>query len=125
MVYVHACSLFVVTFSYAACYNCIVSPPKFINGLQSWNIDLKQNATLTCDVCGYNVSYEWKIESGSFPRKVTGTNSATLVIPDVRSSDSNTYICEVSNLGGNVSSNYTLTVTGMAMIMYHRVSHIS
>ena len=103
------------------CYNCIVPPPKFITVPQSRNIDLKQNATLTCNASGYGVSYKWKIGSGSFPRKVTGTSSPTLMIPDVRSSDNSTYICEVSNLVGNISSNHTLIiVTGMTMIMYRR-----
>ena len=63
---------------------------------------------------GYNVSYQWTIGSGSFPSKVTSINSNTLVIPNVRSSDDNTYTCVASNQGGSVSSNAAkLTVTGM------------
>ena len=53
--------------------------------------------------------------------KVTGINTNTLVIPDVRSSDDNTYNCVVSNEGGSrgISSRgaVRLTVTGMTMMM--------
>ena len=39
-----------------------------------------------------------------------------MVIPDVRSSDDNTYTCVASNYGGNATSNATkLTATGMTM----------
>ena len=71
----------------------------------------------TCTATGYQVSYEWMIGSGSFPDKVTGINSDTLMIPDVRSSDDNTYTCVASTEGGgNVSSNTVqLTVTGMTI----------
>ena len=50
---------------------------------------------------------------------MTGINTNTLVIPDVRSSDDNTYTCVASNEGG-ASPSYParLTVTGMTMIMY-------
>ena len=82
------------------------------------NIDLTQTVTFACSATGYNVSYQWTIGSGSFPDKVTGINSTTLVIPDVRSSDDNTYTCVVSNEGGNISSNDApLTVTGMTIMM--------
>ena len=51
---------------------------------------------------------------GSFPNKVTGINTNTLVIPDVRSSDDNTYTCVARNEGGRVSSHIAqLTVTGI------------
>ena len=84
----------------------------------SQQINLTQNATFTCNATGHNVSYQWTIGSGSFPSKVTGINSNTLVIPDVRSSDDNTYTCVASNEGGNASTNATkLTVTGMAIII--------
>ena len=49
---------------------------------------------------------------------MTGINTNILVIPDVRSSDDNSYSCVASNERGNVSSNTaTLTVTGMTMMM--------
>jgi len=49
---------------------------------------------------------------------VTGINNNTLVIPDVRSSDDDTYTCVASNEGGSVSSDTVrLTVTGMTMMM--------
>jgi len=82
------------------------------------SVDLTQTATFTCSATGYNVSYQWIIGSGSFPDKVTGINSNILVIPDVRSSDDNTYTCVASNEGGSVSSNAAqLTVTGMTMMI--------
>ena len=84
----------------------------------SQSVNLTQTATFTCSAIGYNISYEWTIEPGSFPDKVTGINTNTLVIPDVRSSDDNTYTCVASNEGGSILSNGArLTVTGMTMMM--------
>ena len=81
--------------------------------------NLTQTATFTCSATGYNVSYQWTIGSGSFPSKVTGIYSNTLVIPDVRSSDNNRYACVASNQGGSISSKAAkLTVTGIVIIMY-------
>ena len=75
--------------------------------------NLTETAIFICSATGYDVSYQWTIGSGSFPSKVTGINSNTLVIPDVRSSDDNTYTCVANNKGGNTSSNATqLIVTG-------------
>ena len=77
-------------------------------------VDIAQTAIFTCNATGYDVKYQWTIESGSFPSKVTGINRNTLVIPDVRSSDNNMYTCVASNEKGNISSNATaLIVTGM------------
>ena len=84
----------------------------------SQSVDLTQTTTFTCNATGYNVSYQWTIGLGSFPNKVTGINSNTLVIPNVKSSDDNTYTCVASNEGGNVSSNAAqLTVTGKTMMI--------
>ena len=70
----------------------------------------------TCNATGYNVSYQWRIGSGSFSSKVRGTNSNTLIIPDVTSFDENEYICVVSNEAGSVlSRTANLTVTGEVM----------
>ena len=92
----------------------VVASPLFQFNPSSQSFDLSQIATFTCSATGYDVSYKWTIGSGSFPSKVTGINTNTLVIPDVRSSDDNTYTCVASNEGGNVSSNgVKLTVTGM------------
>ena len=85
----------------------------------SQSIDLLQHAIFTCIATGYNVKYQWTIGSGSFPSKVTGINTNTLVIPDVRSFDNNTYTCTISNDGGNVTSNPAkLTITGMTIKCY-------
>ena len=76
--------------------------------------NLIQTATFTCNATGYNVSYQWRIGSGSFPSKVIGINSNTLMIPDVKLSDDNTYTCVASNQGGSVSSRAAkLTVLSM------------
>ena len=84
----------------------------------SQSVDLTQTATFTCNATGYDVSYQWTIGSGSFPNKVTDINSNILVIPNVRSSDDNTYTCVTSNEGGNISSNAAhLTVTGKTMMI--------
>ena len=85
----------------------------------SQSVDLAQTATFTCSATGYDVSYRWKTGSGSFPTdRVTGINTDTFTITDVRSSDDNTYNCVASNEGGNVSSNFAqLTVTGKTMMI--------
>ena len=70
----------------------------------------------TCSATGDDVKYQWTIGLGSFPSKVTGINTNTLVIPDVRSSDDNAYSCTISNDGGSVKLDpVKLTVTGMSI----------
>ena len=92
-------------------------PVFFISYPSPQYVNITQIAMFTCAVSGNNVKYQWNIGTGSFPSKVTGINKSTLVIPDVRSSDSNTYTCMASTEGGNVSSNATkLTVTGMTVM---------
>ena len=87
--------------------------PVVIHPVSSDNIDIEQNASLICSVTGgCNVHYQWTIGSGSFPSKATGVNTNTLVIPDVRSSDDNTYTCVATNQGGSVIAVTHLTVTG-------------
>ena len=97
----------------------VVKSPTFLtqtSQISLQNVDLSQVATFTCSATGYDVHYQWTIGSGSFPSKVTDTNTNTLVIPDVRSSDDNTYTCTISNDGGSVTSNPAkLTVTGMTI----------
>ena len=89
----------------------------FVLQPSSLSVDLAQTATLTCSATGYNVSFQWTIGSGVFPNKVTGINSTTLVVPDVRSSDDNTYTCLVINKGGSIRNSAQLTVTGMSMMI--------
>jgi len=92
----------------------IVAIPTIVSHPSSQNIDTTKTARFTCKATGYNVRYQWTIGSGSFPSKVTGINSNTLVIPDVRSCDDNTYSCIARNIAGSVSSNaaqLTVTVT--------------
>ena len=97
----------------------LVEKPTFVTRPSSQTVDLTQTATFTCNATGYNVSYQWTIGSGSFPNdRVTGIDTNTLTITDVRSSDDNTYTCVVSNEGGSVSSTAArLTVTGMTMMI--------
>ena len=93
--------------------------PNITSQLLPQSVDLTQTVTFTCSATGCNVNYQWTIGSGSFPSKVTGRNTNTLVIPDVRSSDDNTYTCTISNDGGSVTSNPAkLTVTGMTIEYY-------
>ena len=95
-----------------------MKPSKIIQPA-SQTTDLMQTAKIVCLAAGYNLKYQWTIGSGSFPSKVSGINTNTLVIPDVRSSDDNTYTCTVSNDGGSVTSNPAkLTVTGMTIKCY-------
>ena len=85
----------------------------FLSQPSLYNVNLTDTASITCSTDDYNVSYQWIIESGSFPNKVISTNSSKLVIPDVTSSDENTYTCVATTLRGCVSSNTTqLIVTG-------------
>ena len=95
----------------------LVERPTFVTRPSSQNVNLTQTATFICSATGYNVSYQWTIGSGSFPNKVTGINSNTLVIPNVRSFDDNTYTCVVSNRGGTRRNGGRLTVTGMTMMI--------
>ena len=82
------------------------------------SIDIQQNASLTCSVTGgCNVHYQWISNSGQFPSKVTGKNNKTLIIPDVRSADDNTYTCVASDAEGSVIAATQLIVTGMIMII--------
>ncbi|XP_065898770.1 basement membrane-specific heparan sulfate proteoglycan core protein-like isoform X3 [Dysidea avara] len=95
-----------------------VEAPKFTMQPSFQTAHLTQNAAFSCSATGYNVNYQWTIGSGSFPSKVTGVNTNTLVIPDVRSSDGdNTYTCTISNDGGSVTSDPAqLTVTGLPVV---------
>ena len=99
----------------------VVQRPDWVTRPSPQSVNLTQTATFTCFATGYDVQYEWTIGSGSFPSKVTGINTNTLVIPDVRSSDDNTYGCVVSNEGGSRGAGsqavVRLTVTGMTMMM--------
>ena len=98
---------------------CILVPrPVLMSHPSSLYTNLIQTATFTCSATGYNVSYQWIIGSGSFPSKVAGIYSNTLVIPDVRSSNDNRYTCVASNQGGSISSKAAkLTVTGIVIII--------
>ena len=83
----------------------------------SYNVDLTETASITCSTNGHNISYQWIVESGLFPSKVTGINGKTLVIPNITSSDENSYTCKVTTEQGCVSSNTTqLIVTGMIIV---------
>ena len=84
-----------------------------------YSVNLTETAAIECFAIGYNVSYEWIIESGSFPSKVIGINNNTLVVPNVKSSDENTYTCAVTTQIGCVSVNTTqLIVTGMNILLF-------
>ena len=86
----------------------------FLSQPPSYSVNVTETASITCSAIGYNVSYQWITESGSFPSKVIDTNTSTLVIPNATSSDENTYTCVVTTPRGCVSSNATqLTVIGM------------
>ena len=95
-------------------YEIIDKPSVFLSQAPSFSVDITGTASITCSASGYNVTYHWIIESGSFPSKVIDTNSSTLVIPNVTSSDENSYTCVATTVSGCVSSSTTrLVVTGM------------
>ena len=77
----------------------------------SYYVSLTETASITCSASEYNVSYQWIIESGSFPSKATGIYNNTLVIPNITSSDENTYTCKVTTQEGCVSSSTTQLIT--------------
>ena len=97
----------------------LVLPPNITTHPSSQSVNLTQTATFTCSATGYNVHYQWRRGSGRFPNhRVSGRNTDTLTITDVRSSDDNTYTCVASNEGGSAPSNAAqLTVTGMTMMI--------
>ena len=98
----------------------LVTIPTFTIPPSPQSVNLTQTATFTCSATGDDVKYQWTIGSRSFPGKVTGINTNTLVIPDVRSSDDNTYSCTISNDGGSVTSHSAkLTVTGKYKLIFH------
>jgi len=82
------------------------------------DVSLTETVRLECSATGRNVQYQWKLKSGSFPSKVTGINTNTLVIPDVRSSDNNRYSCVASNEGGSIfAAIIQFRITGESMII--------
>ena len=95
--------------------------PEFVIRPSPQSVNLTQTASFTCSATGYNVQYEWRIGSGSFPSKVTGINTTILVIPDVRSSDDNMYGCVISNEAGirgdGGRNDVRLTVIGRTIMM--------
>ena len=97
----------------------LVLRPNITSHPSPQSVNLTQTAMFRCNATGYDVSYQWTIGSGSFPNgTVTGIDTNTLKITDVRSSDDNTYTCVVSNEGGSDSSTAAqLTVTGMTMMI--------
>ena len=104
-------------------YEITGRPSVFLSQPPSFSVDITGTASITCSAIGYDVTYHWIIESGSFPSKVIDTNSSILVIPDVTSSDENSYTCVATTLNGCVSSNTTrLVVTGM--IFWYNECHI-
>ena len=85
-----------------------------------------QTATFTCNASGYNVRYQWRIGLGSFPSKVMGILTNTLIIPDVTSSDENTYTCIASNEAGSVSSHAAnLILTSKLLIKLNIISYLN
>ena len=105
-------------------YETTGKPSVFLSQPPSFSVDIAETASIKCYVFGYDVTYQWIIESGSFPSKVIDTNTSTLVIPDVTSSDANTYTCVATTVSGCVSSNTTrLVVTGM--VYWYNEYHIN
>ena len=98
----------------------LVEPPSLIISPSSQSVNLTQIAIFKCIVTGYNISYQWIVESRSLPNKTFSTiNTDTLVIPDVRKSDFNMYFCKASNKGGNITSDGALlTVIGKFAVVH-------
>ena len=88
------------------------------------NVELTETTTLGCFALGSSISYQWTIGSGLFSSKITGINSSSLVIPDVRSSDVNTYTCVATTNKGCVLSNSTWLIAPGMNLIYHLVTMI-
>ena len=98
----------------------IGKPSLFLSQPPLYSVELTDTATLGCFALGENISYHWIVGSGLFPSKDIGINDSTLVIPDVRSSDENTYTCLATTQKECILSKATqLIVTGM--IIMHNV----
>ena len=107
-------SWYCYSYIYMCFYETIGRPSVFLSQPSPFSVDIAGTASITCYVYGYDVTYHWITESGSFPSKVIDTNTSTIVIPDITSSDENTYTCVATTVNGCVSSNTTrLVVTGM------------
>ena len=92
----------------------------FLSQPSLYSVNLTETATIECFAIGYDISYRWIVESGSFPSKAIGINNNTLVVPNVTSSDENTYTCAVTTQIGCVSLSTTqLIVTGMITYNYN------
>ena len=85
------------------------------------SVELTETATIKCFALGYNISYHWIIGSGLFPDKVIGINSSTLIIPDVRQSDENAYICVATTRKGCALANATQLIVTGKVIVIHRI----
>ena len=99
----------------------LVEPPSIIVSPSSQRVNLAQTAIFTCMATGYNVSYEWITKTRSLPNKTIDTKyTNTLVIPDVRASDYNIYVCKASNKGGDsMSAGALLIITGKSHMAVH------
>ena len=102
---------------------CIVYPPVMVDLSLGQNLDILQTAVLSCNATGYGISYDWTVGSGQLPSKAIGVNTDTLIVPNLRSMDSNVYTCEASNLIGSVNSSISLTVTGIDVTLTYCVIH--
>jgi len=91
----------------------VVKPPKIIAQPQPLTFQLGETATFTCHATGYNVKYKWSSASGEFSSRMSGIDTDTLKIRDVRLSDANSYTCTISNDGAIIrSDSVKLTVVG-------------
>lgn len=100
------------------CLLLLAKDPEIANQPISQTVDLAQRAEFSCSATS-EVKYQWKKASGELPSKVTGINTKTLVIPDVRLADQSTYTCVISNAFRSIESNpVDLTVEGMYVCKY-------
>ena len=119
-----SCYLSVIVEIYA--FDIVVAVPILVSHPSSQYIYPTQTATFTCNANGYNVVYQWRIRTGSFPSKVLGIRSNTLIIPNVTSSDENAYTCIASNAAGSaISHTAVLTVTGKVQVYVFGIVCIS
>lgn len=76
------------------------SAPKITSNPMSKEVNVGGSLTLTVAATGTNLKYEWKKDN----QYLSGKTSSTLTIPSVTSNDAGSYVCEVSNSLGKVTS---------------------
>ncbi|KAK2489500.1 hypothetical protein MC885_017182 [Smutsia gigantea] len=97
---------------------CLADPaesiPTILDGFHSQEVWAGHTVELPCTASGYPVpAIRWLKDGRPLPADSRWTKRITgLTISDLRTEDSGTYICEVTNTFGSAEATGTLTVIG-------------